>query len=72
MMHGMFRANGGSGYVKKPEFLLNISPKNEVFDPNRTLPIRKTLKVRLYIYVDETSKVIYQSMLDVNFSICLP
>lgn len=49
MMHGMFRANGGSGYVKKPEFLLNISPKNEVFDPNRTLPIRKTLKVTVHM-----------------------
>ena len=43
---GFFRANGGCGYVKKPEFLIEKGPYNEVFDPKRTLPVKKTLKVR--------------------------
>ncbi|KAK9282779.1 hypothetical protein L1049_011000 [Liquidambar formosana] len=47
LMHGMFRSNGGCGYVKKPDFLL--SPHNEVFDPKRTLPVKTTLKVRVYM-----------------------
>lgn len=41
-MHGMFKGNGGCGYVKKPDFLLNAA---EVFDPNAKLPVKKTLKV---------------------------
>ncbi|XP_006596792.1 protein PLASTID MOVEMENT IMPAIRED 2-like [Glycine soja] len=28
-MEGMFRANGGCGYVKKPDILLNVGPNNE-------------------------------------------
>lgn len=44
-MHGMFRANGGCGYVKKPDFLQSIGPNNEVFDPKAKLPVKKTLKV---------------------------
>ncbi|KAM2985586.1 hypothetical protein FF2_005965 [Malus domestica] len=48
IMEGMFRANGGCGYVKKPEFLL-ASPDNEVFDPNASLPVKKTLKVTVYM-----------------------
>ncbi|XP_073140329.1 phosphoinositide phospholipase C 2-like [Henckelia pumila] len=49
MMHGMFRANGGCGYIKKPEFLLKDGSRGEVFDPNATLPIKTTLKVTLYM-----------------------
>ncbi|RVW56588.1 Phosphoinositide phospholipase C 4 [Vitis vinifera] len=49
LMHGMFRANGGCGYVKKPDFLLNVSPHNQVFDPKAKLPVKKTLKVRVYL-----------------------
>ncbi|PON86603.1 Phosphoinositide phospholipase C family [Trema orientale] len=49
LMHGMFRANGGCGYVKKPEFLMFKGPRNEVFDPERTLPPQKTLKVKVYM-----------------------
>lgn len=37
----MFRANGGCGYVKKPDFLL----RNEPFDPKIRTPIKKILKV---------------------------
>ncbi|KAK7281149.1 hypothetical protein RIF29_08875 [Crotalaria pallida] len=48
-MQGMFSANGGCGYVKKPEFLLQKGPHNEVFDPKRTLPVMKTLKVKVYM-----------------------
>lgn len=44
-MHGMFKANGGCGYVKKPDFLLKIGQNNEVFDPQATLPVKTTLKV---------------------------
>ncbi|KAJ1380742.1 PLC-like phosphodiesterase, TIM beta/alpha-barrel domain superfamily [Sesbania bispinosa] len=47
-MQGMFRANGGCGYVKKPEFLVEKGPHDEVFDPKRTLPVKKTLTVRYY------------------------
>ncbi|CAI9091713.1 OLC1v1026810C2 [Oldenlandia corymbosa var. corymbosa] len=49
MMHGMFRANGGCGYVKKPDFLMNRGPYNELFDPKRPVVVRKTLKVSVYL-----------------------
>lgn len=45
-MQGMFRANGGCGFVKKPDFLLKTGPHDEVFDPKVKLPVKKTLKVR--------------------------
>ncbi|KAJ7964193.1 Phosphoinositide phospholipase C [Quillaja saponaria] len=48
-MHGMFRSNGGCGYVKKPDFLMNVGPDNHVFDPKAKLPVRKTLKVKVYM-----------------------
>ncbi|EPS72762.1 hypothetical protein M569_01992, partial [Genlisea aurea] len=45
LMHGMFRGNGGCGYVKKPEFLLK--PPH---DPAAKKPITKTtLKVSIYM-----------------------
>ncbi|KAK7852455.1 phosphoinositide phospholipase C 2-like isoform X1 [Quercus suber] len=49
LMQGMFRANGGCGYVKKPDFLLKTDPHNEVFDPKVKLPVKKTLKVTVYM-----------------------
>ncbi|XP_022890021.1 phosphoinositide phospholipase C 2-like [Olea europaea var. sylvestris] len=49
LMHGMFRANGGCGYVKKPEFLLKAGPHNEVFDPKVKLPVKTTLRVTVYM-----------------------
>ncbi|KAK9279948.1 hypothetical protein L1049_013632 [Liquidambar formosana] len=30
LMQGMFRSNGGCGYVKKPDFLLNVNQHNQV------------------------------------------
>jgi hypothetical protein len=45
LMQGFFRANGGCGYVKKPDFLLTTGPNGEVFDPKGSLPVKKTLKV---------------------------
>jgi len=42
-MQGMFKANGGCGFVKKPDFLLK---PDEVFDPKAHLPLKTTLKVR--------------------------
>ncbi|KAF8086121.1 hypothetical protein N665_0634s0007 [Sinapis alba] len=44
MMHGMFRANGGCGYVKKPNFLMKKGFHEEVFDPRKKLPVKETLK----------------------------
>ncbi|KAK1357141.1 Phosphoinositide phospholipase C [Heracleum sosnowskyi] len=49
LMHGMFRANGGCGYVKKPDFLLRAGPGNQVFDPKEKLPAKKTIKVKVYM-----------------------
>lgn len=49
LMHGMFRANGGCGYVKKPDFLLKTGPDNQVFDPRQNLPVKKTLKVKVFM-----------------------
>ncbi|XP_074289898.1 phosphoinositide phospholipase C 4-like [Silene latifolia] len=49
LMHGMFRANGGCGYIKKPDFLLKSTPENEIFDPKSDLQIKITLKVKVYM-----------------------
>ncbi|KNA12040.1 hypothetical protein SOVF_129530 isoform B [Spinacia oleracea] len=49
MMQGMFRANGGCGYLKKPDFLLKNGPNNEVFDPSIKGKVKKTLKIKLYM-----------------------
>ncbi|CAH2058661.1 unnamed protein product [Thlaspi arvense] len=40
LMHGMFRANGGCGYVKKPNFLMKKGFHDEVFDPKKKLPVK--------------------------------
>ncbi|GMJ14468.1 hypothetical protein like AT2G40116 [Hibiscus trionum] len=47
VMHGMFRANGGCGYVMKPKYLTR--PSHQLFDPKTTLPVRKMLKVKVYM-----------------------
>lgn len=44
-MQGLFRANGGCGYVKKPDLFLKNGPDDKIFDPKNTLPVKKTLKV---------------------------
>ncbi|KAJ6322634.1 hypothetical protein OIU77_012470 [Salix suchowensis] len=49
LMQGMFRANGGCGFVKKPSFLLKSGPHGEVFDTKAKLPTQKTLKVKIYM-----------------------
>ncbi|XVF69002.1 hypothetical protein PTKIN_Ptkin11bG0046100 [Pterospermum kingtungense] len=49
LMHGMFRSNGGCGYVKKPDFLMNADPNGQVFDPKAKLHVKKTLKVKVYM-----------------------
>ncbi|KAG5076945.1 hypothetical protein JHK82_055640 [Glycine max] len=51
-MEGMFRANGGCGYVKKPDILLNVGPTNEVFDPRKIRPVQKILQ-RVLVYMGE-------------------
>ncbi|KAL7147867.1 hypothetical protein ABFS83_06G137900 [Erythranthe nasuta] len=49
MMHGLFRANGGCGYFKKPDLLTSRGPNDEVFDPKLTATVKKTLKVTVYM-----------------------
>ncbi|OIW04103.1 hypothetical protein TanjilG_00663 [Lupinus angustifolius] len=49
LMHGMFKANGGCGYVKKPDYLVKTGPNDEVFDPKAKLPVKTTLKVTVYM-----------------------
>lgn len=49
LMCGMFKANGGCGYVKKPDFLLKAGPHGEVFDPKAMLPIKVTLRVTVFM-----------------------
>ncbi|KAL5580740.1 hypothetical protein UlMin_013182 [Ulmus minor] len=49
LMHGMFRANGGCGYVKKPDFLMKPGPDNKVYDPKAKFQVKKTLKVKVYM-----------------------
>ncbi|XP_062181461.1 phosphoinositide phospholipase C 2-like [Phragmites australis] len=48
LTQGMFRANGGCGYVKKPDVLMN-SDANKLFDPRANLPVKTTLKVTVYM-----------------------
>lgn len=55
-MHGMFRSNGSCGYVKKPQFLMDIGPHNEVFDPKVKLPVKKTLQVSKMCFHMESLK----------------
>jgi phosphatidylinositol phospholipase C, delta len=45
LMQGFFKANGGCGYVRKPDFLMKMGPNGEVFDPSVPLPVKQTLKV---------------------------
>ncbi|XP_021666257.2 phosphoinositide phospholipase C 2 isoform X3 [Hevea brasiliensis] len=47
VMHGMFKANGRCGYVKKPDFLLQLDQNNMVFDPSKQLPVKINLKVKV-------------------------
>lgn len=49
LMHGFYKANGGCGYVKKPDFLMQTCPDGKVFDPNADLPVKTTLKVKVYM-----------------------
>ena len=51
-MHGMFRANGGCGYLKKPDFLMEKGANNEVFDPKIKLAVTKTLKVSVFVKLE--------------------
>ncbi|KAL8129957.1 hypothetical protein V2J09_019112 [Rumex salicifolius] len=39
-MQGLFRANGGCGYVKKPDFLNNFGPDDKIFDPKAKMPVK--------------------------------
>ncbi|XVF46750.1 hypothetical protein PTKIN_Ptkin03bG0053400 [Pterospermum kingtungense] len=49
IMQGMFKANGGCGYVKKPDFLLHRGPNDEVFNPDAQLDVKTVLTVKLFL-----------------------
>ncbi|KAF3454248.1 hypothetical protein FNV43_RR04695 [Rhamnella rubrinervis] len=49
IMEGMFKANGGCGYVKKPDFLLNVDEYSKVFNRQDKLQVQTTLKVMVYM-----------------------
>ncbi|XP_039786563.1 phosphoinositide phospholipase C 2-like isoform X1 [Panicum virgatum] len=49
LMYGFYKANGGCGYVKKPDFLMQTCPDGKVFDPKADLPVKATLKVKIYM-----------------------
>ncbi|NP_001130371.1 uncharacterized LOC100191466 [Zea mays] len=49
LMHGFYKANGGCGYVKKPDFLMQTCPDGKVFDSKADLPVKATLKVKVYM-----------------------
>uniref|UniRef100_A0ACD5YN81 Uncharacterized protein n=1 Tax=Avena sativa TaxID=4498 RepID=A0ACD5YN81_AVESA len=49
LMNGFYKANGGCGYVKKPDFLMQTCPDGKVFDPTADLPVKTTLKVKIYM-----------------------
>ncbi|CAL0315763.1 unnamed protein product [Lupinus luteus] len=49
LMQGMFKANGGCGYIKKPPCLMQEHPCDKEFDPKRKQPVKKTLKVKVYM-----------------------
>ncbi|CAM6055525.1 unnamed protein product, partial [Sphagnum tenellum] len=47
LAQGLFRANGGCGYVKKPKFLLERGDGLRVFNPHETHPPKTTLTVKV-------------------------
>ncbi|GLJ37867.1 hypothetical protein SUGI_0770380 [Cryptomeria japonica] len=54
LVHGFFRANGGCGYVKKPEFLCPNGSEignddQSIFNPNAERPLKKKLKIKIYM-----------------------
>ncbi|XVF46748.1 hypothetical protein PTKIN_Ptkin03bG0053200 [Pterospermum kingtungense] len=49
IMQGMFKANGGCGYVKKPDFLLQRSSSDEVFNPDAQLDVKTVLTVKVFL-----------------------
>lgn len=53
-MHGMFRANGECGYVKKPDFVMN---DEQIFDPKAKLTVKKTLKVSAFLSFSQSLKL---------------
>ncbi|CAM6095540.1 unnamed protein product [Calypogeia fissa] len=46
LVHGFFRANGGCGYVKKPDFLFPTST-GKIFDPRQEVTPKMKLKVKV-------------------------
>lgn len=52
LVQGFFRANGGCGYVKKPDFLLSNRSEDDdqhIFNPKAPGALRTTLKVKIYM-----------------------
>ncbi|XWS28684.1 hypothetical protein CRYUN_Cryun25bG0092400 [Craigia yunnanensis] len=49
IMQGMFKANGGCGYVKKPDFLLQRGQNDEVFNPDEKLDVKTFMTVKVFL-----------------------
>ncbi|XP_021279286.1 phosphoinositide phospholipase C 1-like isoform X2 [Herrania umbratica] len=49
IMKGMFKANGGCGYVKKPDFLLQRGPNDEVFNPYDEFSVKTVMTVKVIL-----------------------
>lgn len=52
LVHGLFRANGGCGYVKKPDWLTGKSSEAALDLPDACaldIPVKKILKVQIYM-----------------------
>ncbi|XP_022964953.1 phosphoinositide phospholipase C 2-like [Cucurbita moschata] len=49
IMEGMFRGNGGCGYIKKPDFLLNNSEQENSTSRSTSLIMIKRLKLKVYM-----------------------
>eukprot|EP00249_Psilotum_nudum_P023448 c28877_g1_i2 orf=370-2205(-) len=62
LVQGFFRANGGCGYVKKPNFLLSNPARTQsgqIFNPYETKPVKMTLKVKVHMgrgWIEQFSK----------------
>lgn len=70
-MQGMFRANGGCGYVKKPQILMHKHQCDNEFDPTRVLQVKKTLKVKHISLNSPFQKKIYHSTVNTTWEIHL-
>ncbi|MED6150323.1 hypothetical protein PIB30_071240 [Stylosanthes scabra] len=72
---GMFRANGGSGYVKKPSLLMNKKDDDDQssqFNPRTPYPNSRIMKVKIYMgtgWISDFSKTHFDTFSPPDFYI---